>query len=146
MTGTMTTSSQRSHPPAPNPKITAPKITVPRAKEVLQTLGSDNTKFEAVVEKRGHIPVQNTTVTMATSAEPETPGADVIDSTKSDLNLLAQSDLAHDLSADHEATPVIKDIITQTAAAFSAKSPQETVAKKTTLPVPQNNLAFGNTP
>jgi len=114
-----------------------------RAKEVLQTLGSDNTKFEAVVDKRGHIPVQNTTVAM----QPETPAADVaMDTTKADLNLLTQSDLAHDLSSDHEATPVINDIITQTAAAFASKSPKETLVKKTILPIPQNNNQFGNTP
>ena len=91
---------------------------------MLQTLGSDNTKFEAVVEKREHIPVQNSSATFT----PETPAAD----------LAAVDSSASTTKADP------KDIATQTAAAFTPNSPEETVAKKSTLP--QSNMEFGNTP
>lgn len=109
-----------------------------RAKEVLQTLGSDNSKFESVLEKREHIPVQNATA----DTDPETPAADV-DAAK-DLTLLtqSQSDLVHDVP---KGEPIPADIVKQTAAAFTEGNSTPEIMKKAEIPH-GHQVGFGNTP
>lgn len=113
-----------------------------RAKEVLQTLGSDNSKFREVIEKRENIASVKNESDAETYKIPSTNS----DSTSSEFALLSNSDLVHDLTRDKSDTPVIRDIIQQTAAAFSSKTPKP--VKKTTLPEtrPEIILGFGNTP
>lgn len=98
-----------------------------RAKEVLQTLGSDNNKFQSVVEKRETI-----------TAGPK--------ESDSDLNIIQKSDLVHDLTKDKAETPVIKDIIQQTASAFSLNP--DKLIKKTSIPDarPKTIAGPGNIP
>jgi len=127
------TSKSKSHE---KPDSASVRSLLARAKEVLQTLGNDNSKFQSVLEKREHIPLKNATADGA----PETPAGDV-DAAK-DLTLLTQSDLMHDLSRVEDKPA---DIVQQTAAAFNtaAENPNPDIVKKAEVAHP---AAFGNTP
>lgn len=103
-----------------------------RAKEVLQSLASDNSKFQAVVEKRGRI-AHNRSSTME-----ETNNPDIVKKSGMPQQVVAEATVV----GLHVPEPaLVRDIAKETAGVFEMKSGTPPSAK-----TPPEIPMFGNVP